>query len=74
MIRFWKVGGGGAVVPDVTTQPDRGVCTVTKFSDDLEVETENLTNSYRVELIMAIPREAFLFPEITGIDLCALEA
>jgi hypothetical protein len=36
------------------------VCTVTEFSNNLKAGIENLTSSYWIKLIMAIPRKALL--------------
>jgi hypothetical protein len=61
-------------IPDIPTQPDRRVCTVAKFSNNFKARIENLTSSYWIKLIMAIPRKALLLEELAGIHLRTLEA
>lgn len=61
-------------IPDIPTQPDRGVCTVTEFSYDLKARIENLTRSCWIKLIMAIPRKTLLLEELAGIHFCIVKA
>lgn len=48
-------------VPDITTEPDCGMCTVAESSQYFVLGAEHVADANWVELIVAIPRQSLFF-------------